>query len=182
MHVLPTIQRPARVLLATTCLLAVVVGGLVRASTPERTLTHAASSADQLIDKLLGALAKKDPDALRRLRVTEAEYREILLPGNVPEGQPLRAPSKELADLAWGLIETKSPYYEALLLKKFGGLTLRVEEIGFEDGVMRYANHVLHRQLRLKLTDTASGSHLELDTGSIVEIAGRYKFASFIAD
>ena len=154
----------------------------MRASTPERTLAHAESSADDLIHKLLEALAKKDPDALRRLRVTEAEYREILLPGNVPEGQPLHPPSKELADLAWGLIATKSPYYEAVMLKNLGGLELEVESVDFEDGVKRYANHVLHRHLRLRLKDAATGSHLELQTGSIVEIAGRYKFASFIAD
>ena len=89
---------------------------------------------------------------------------------------------QELADLAWGLIETKSPYYEAVMLRKFGGLDLNVESVDFEDGVKRYGNHVLHRQLRLRLKDAATGSHLELETGSIVEIAGRYKFASFIAD
>jgi hypothetical protein len=183
MNHLPT-KRSTTILLVTgvLCCAAMVTSELVRATTAQHALSHAESSADRLIHKLLDALAKRDPDALRRLRVTEAEYREILLPGNVPEGQPLRPPSKELADLAWGLIETKSPYHEAVMLKKFGGLDLEVESVGFEDGVKRYANHVLHQQLRLRLKDVATGAHVELETGSIVEMSGRYKFASFIAD
>ena len=68
---------------------------------PLRTLENAEPSAEQLIDQFLGALARKDPDALRRLRVTETEYREILMPTSVPVGEPLRRPTKEFADLAW---------------------------------------------------------------------------------
>ena len=90
---------------------------------PLRALDDAEPSAEQLIDRFLGALAHRDPGALRRLRVTETEYREILMPTSVPEGQPLRRPSKEFADLAWGLIDEKSRYYEQSLLSQYGGET-----------------------------------------------------------
>lgn len=161
------------------------VGCLNRAldgATPRRELANAQPSAEELIEQMLGALATKDPDALRSLRVTEAEYREILMAGNVPEGQPLRPPSKELADFAWGMLDEKSRYYEASLLQEYGGRDLAPKAVDYEDGVERFANHTLHRQLRLKLEDKATGAEVELDTGSIVEVAGHYKFASFVKD
>jgi hypothetical protein len=149
---------------------------------PAATLTNADSSAEALIDRFLDALAAKDPDALRTLRVTEAEYREILMPGNVPPGTAPRRPSRALGDLAWGLVDTKSRYYEQALLTEFGGRRLRRKAVGYEDGEAHMANHTVHKQLRVKVEDEAIGTEEILETGSIVEVAGRFKFASFIRD
>ena len=149
---------------------------------PLRALENAEPSAEQLIDQFLGALARKDPDALHRLRVNETEYREILMPTSVPEGQPLRRPSKEFADLAWGLIDQKSRYYEQSLLIQYGGLQLRLKDVSYDKGEQRFAGYTARRQLRLRLEDESTGAELELGTGSIVEIAGGYKFVSFIRD
>ena len=143
-------------------------------------LTNAEPSAAQLIDRFLEALASKDPDALHRLRVTEAEYREILMPGAVPEGQPPRRSSKEFADFSWGLVDTKSRYYEQSLLYEYGGRQLRLKAAAYERGEKHFANHDVHEQLRLELEDGTSGAPVTLATGSIVEVAGRYKFASYI--
>lgn len=151
-------------------------GGTVRA------LADAEPSADQLVDRFLGALAGKDPDALHRLRVTEAEYREIVMPGTVPEGQPLKRPSKEFADFAWGLIDTKSRYYEQSLLQEYGGRRLRLKATAYEKGEKRFAGYTAREQLRLTLEDETSGTEVRLATGSIVGVAGRYKFASFVRD
>lgn len=153
--------------------------------TPEptvRKLEDASPSAEQLIDRFLVALERKDPDALRRLRVTEAEYREILMPGTTPEGQPLKRPTKDFADLAWGLVDTKSRYYERSLLLEYGGRRLRLKATSYDKGEKRFAGYTAHQQLRLTLEDETSGAELALGTGSIVEVAGRYKFASFIRD
>lgn len=150
--------------------------------TSEATLMNAEPSAEQLVDRFLGALAVKDPDALRKLRASEAEYRDILMPGTVPPGQPLRQPSKELGDLAWGLVDTKSRYYELSLLAEYGGRRLRRKAVSYEDGEERMANHTVHKQLRVKVEDEATGTEATVETGSIVEVAGRYKFASFIRD
>jgi hypothetical protein len=145
-------------------------------------LANAEPSAEQLIDKFLGALARKDPSALRNLRVTEAEYRDVLMAGMVPEGQPLKPPSKELGDFAWGLVDTKSRYYEQSLLAEYGGKPLRRKAVAYEDGEKRFANHTVRGQLRLILENEAGGGEVELGTGSIVEVGGRYKFASFVRD
>jgi hypothetical protein len=149
---------------------------------PLRALESSEPSAEQLIDRFLGALVHKDPDALRRLRVTETEYREILMPTSVPEGQPLRRPSKAFADLAWGLIDEKSRYYEQSLLTQYGGLQLRLKDVSYDKGEQRFAGYTARRQLRLRLTDDSTGAEFELATGSIVEVAGTYKFVSYIRD
>jgi hypothetical protein len=147
------------------------------------TLVNGAPSAATLIDRFLAALAAKDPDALHRLRVTEAEYREILMPGTVPVGQPLKPPpSKELANFAWGTLDEKSAYYEQFLLSQYGGKHLRLQSSAYDKGEQRFANHTAYRQLRLTLVDEATGAEVLLGTGSIVEVAGAYKFASFIRD
>src|SRR5688572_4163033 len=86
-----------------------------RASVQPAELTNAFSSPDGLIDAFLRALERDDPDALRRLRITEAEYREIILPGSVREGQPLRRYPKEAADFAWSHLDTRSAYHELAL-------------------------------------------------------------------
>ena len=153
-----------------------------RPERPARELANAEPSAEELIDRFLDALARKDPDALHRLRATEAEYREILMPGTVPEGQPLKRPTKEFADLAWGLIDTKSRYYEQSLLLEYGGRQFRLKATSYDKGEKRFASYTAHQQVRLRLEDETSGAELMLGTGTIVEVAGRYKFMSFIKD
>jgi hypothetical protein len=146
------------------------------------TLEQAASSEDALIADMLQALAARDPDALRRLRLTKSEYETIILPGSVPEGQPFRTYPPEVADVAWGLLDTRSRYYEAILLGDFGGKALALETFAFEGGEQRYGNHVAHKRLRLTARDLADGSTVQLATGSVVEIGGQWKFMSFIDD
>jgi len=163
-------------------LFAACVGTTPDAPTPRSGLVDAAPSATALVDRLLAALAAKDPDALRRLRVTEAEYREILLPGSVPEGQPLRRPSQAFGDFAWGRLDTKSNYYEQYLLAQYGGRPLTLKTVAYEKGEGRFANYTVHRQLRLALEDETTGAEVQLATGSIVEVAGAFKFASYVKD
>jgi len=145
-------------------------------------MSHAFESTDSLIAEFLRALEKDDADALRRLRVTEAEYREILLPGSVREGQPLRHYTKEVADFAWGNLDTRSRYHELALLQGYRGRHFAVKAVDYDKGVGRYANHTAYRQLRLTLDEPNAGKEVRLGTGSIVEIDGRYKFISFIND
>jgi hypothetical protein len=177
-------RKRTSTLLALGCAAAVAayLGDAFGGPAPPARLTNAAASEEELIDRFLGVLERKDPGALRSLRVTEAEYREILMPGGVPEGRPLKRPSKALGDLAWGLVDTKSQYYERALLAEFGGRTLERTAVTYEKGEERLANHTVRKQLRLQLRDEATGKEVVLGTGSIVEVGGRYKFASYIRD
>lgn len=153
-----------------------------RTSVSAATLSRAFASADALTHEFLRALERDDPDALRRLRVTETEYREIILPGSVHEGQPLRHYGKAVADYAWSNLDTRSRYHEQALLQSYHGRHLTVKAVEYEKGVGRYANHTAYRQLRLTLAESKTGQRVRLGTGSIVEIGGRFKFISFIND
>ena len=144
-------------------------------------LENAAPSKDTLIDRLLRALEANDPDALHRLAVTESEYRTIFLPGNVPPGKPLKKMRPDAADFAWGLLATKSFYYEKGLLQQFGGKKLTAVSEHYDKGEKEYATYRAYKQLRLAVrTDT--GALQEIATGSIVEVDGQWKFMSFIRD
>ena len=153
-----------------------------RTSVQPATLSHAFASSDALIHQFLRALEKDDPDALRRLRVTETEYREIILPGGVREGQPTRHYRKDIADYAWSSLDTRSWYHEKQLLYGYRGRHFTVKAVEYDKGIGRYANHIAYRQLRLTLEEPKTGKEVRLGTGSIVEIGGRFKFISFIND
>ena len=118
-------KTSATVTMAAGAILVAVVlltGDATRApaSAPPR-LSDGYESADALIAELLRALEKDDADALRRLRATEAEYREIFLPGSVREGQSMRRYPGAVADFAWGNLDLKSRYNELALLQGYRG-------------------------------------------------------------
>ena len=140
-----------------------------------------APSTDALIDRFLEALREKDRDALRRLRVSESEYREIIMPGHVPVGQPFRTYTEEMSKYAWDTLNTKSGYWEIALVDRFGGRAYDVKSVTFIEGVDEFATYTAHRQLRLKLQE-GDGAEVELATGSIAEIDGQFKFVSYIRD
>lgn len=156
-------------------------GGVVAAEPGGAKLDGWATSREELITRFLEALRQKDGAALERLRVNEEEYVEIILPGSVPEGQPLRTWPREVSAYFFRDLDTKSRYSQQQLLANFGGHRVRIENVEYEGGVKRYANHVAHRQLRLTLKNE-SGEEAVLETGSIAEIEGRFKFISFVAD
>jgi hypothetical protein len=152
-------------------------------------LSHAASSPEDLVDRVLEALEHNDVHALRELRVTEEEYREIVIPGNVPVGQAPKAARPEVADLAWKTLNTKSLYYERYLIGELGGRRYqRAGEISFEKGSKQYASFRTLRQLRAPLSlestdgESAGKDEATLEMGSVLELAGQYKFISFIRD
>jgi hypothetical protein len=145
--------------------------------------SSASSSQEELVRQLLKALRAKDESALRRLRVSESEYREIILPGHVEPGKPLKRLTKEWADYAWESLDVKSHYYERFLLASFGGRTLELEKINYGEGEkeLTYATYIAYPQARVALVDDA-GKKVELETGSIAEVGGKYKFISFVRD
>jgi hypothetical protein len=144
-------------------------------------LVNAAPSEEELIERFLQAVADNDRAALGQLRLTEAEYREIILPGNVDPGQPFRMYPEEVSKYAWQNLNTRSLYHEDSLLVSYGGRTLSVKAVEYENGSKTYASYKARKRLRLSLVD-ADGSEVQLATGSIAEIDGQFKFISFIRD
>ncbi len=156
-------------------------GGSGAVASVAGTFEGGARSERELIDDFLKALETKDEHALRRLRVTEAEYRDIIIPGNVDPGQPPRVMAANWTDYAWLNLNDRSTVHEQRLLAEDGGRPLTLESVRFEGGQRQYAGYTAHKQLRLKVRD-ASGTEREVRTGSIAEVAGKFKFISFIRD
>jgi hypothetical protein len=140
-----------------------------------------AASIGELLSKFLAALAAQDRDALQRLRFTEDEYREVILPGSTEVGKPFKQVTPRTSDLAWELLNTKNVYSEQFLLTSFGGHGFTVVSMKFAKGEQAYAGYHAYKQLRLAV-QADDGREIEIRTGSIGEVDGQYKFISYIRD
>ncbi len=161
--------------------LLLVSPALAKANAPTPSLTGGTKTKEELVSRLVDALAHQDRDKLRALRVNQEEYIDIILRGSVPPGQPLRNWPPDVSGYFFRDLDTKSRYAEQHLLELFGGHDMKVESFEFAKGTTQFANHVAYRQLRVKVKDPA-GQDVELATGSIAEVNGRYKFISFLAN
>ena len=144
-------------------------------------LVNAAPSIDDLVGRFLEALRARDRKALHALRVTKDEYVDLILPGSVPQGAPLRDWPAQVNDYYWSVLHTKSTYYEADIVAGLGGHHYTVEGVAYRKGTQTYATYTAHKQLALTVRDE-DGNEREIRTGSIAEVNGRYKFISFIRD
>ena len=172
-----------KAILLTGLLVAGALLGSAQASlgATERALRGGATSVEELVNRFLDALGKKDGKALRALRVDRDEYVELILRGNVPVGAPLRDWPKEMNEYWWGVLHTKSVYSEANILAGFGGHHYRLKHFDFTKGSRQYATYTAYKQVQVTVEDEA-GTEKDIRTGSIAEVNGRYKFISFIRD
>jgi hypothetical protein len=154
-------------------------GAAVEAKAPAPQLTDGAPSIDVLLDRFLHALSTHDGDALRRLRVTEAEYRNIILPGSADAGDPLRVYADRDSEFWWSTLNTKSAYSESNLLQQFTAPSYKIKDVKYRKGIKSYASYKAYKQLDLTVEGDQDDPH-ELRTGSIAEIDGQYKFISFV--
>src|SRR5262249_27818032 len=151
-----------------------------RAASPG--LQHGQRSIDALITRFLDALQQKNWKALRRMRITESEYKQVILPGSVPPGQPLKTYRSDVSDYFWRVMNTKSAFTEQYLIATLGGGgPVEVKQMEYKKGRQDFARYTAYRQLRL-LVVSPTGREGEIRTGSIAEVDGRFKFISFIRD
>jgi len=173
---------------------AAIVTGVLLAGMPTRSgegaisrdprsgrVSRGAPSLEALVDQMLRALANKDAEALRRLRVSKKEYLDVILRGHVEPGEPPRELSAVWRQYAWDYLNDRSTLHEQRLLADYGGRKLTVRKMEFERGQKSYAGYRAYRQLRLTVADP-DGAERELRTGSIAQIGQTYKFISFIRD
>jgi hypothetical protein len=137
-----------------------------------------AGSVPELIDHFLLALREKDRAALQGLRITENEYRDIILPGSVQPGEPPRRMTADWVTFLWGSLNVKSGYKERDLLTALGGRKLALRDVSFARGERKYAGYRAYSQLDLKLA-ADDGAEQTLELGSIAEVGGRLKFIGY---
>ncbi len=143
-------------------------------------LSNASPSVEHLLGRLLDALAKKDAQALHRLRVTKQEYRDFVVPGNVEPGQPPRNAPAESIDFHWGMLNTLSGYTGQVLLNNYGGHTYKLGPLPTWEK-KRYAWFEAYEFPPLPVQDE-DGRAIDLRVGSIIEVDGQYKFVGFRGD
>jgi|SoiMethySBSTD1v2_1073268.scaffolds.fasta_scaffold272696_2 hypothetical protein len=144
-------------------------------------LRDGARSVDDLMQDLVLAIRENDEGALRRLRVNEEEYRNVILPGSVAPNEAPREYAPKFETYLWGSLDQKNRHSERNLLGVYGGRSLTVENTLFKRGVRVYRGYTAHSQLDLKLRDD-KGAEVTFEMGSVAEVGDRYKFISFIRD
>lgn len=140
--------------------------------------TGGASSPDALVAELLAALAAKDNERMHTLRVTRDEYNLIIAPGTVEAGRPPRELNDETLGFFWLLLDTRSRQFGDLLMKRYGGQRFAVDALRFSDPKRTYDWYSAQGEVRLDAKDE-KGTPIEIRTGWIAEVDGRYKFISF---
>ena len=179
----------ATILLALTVQLARTEPDIAKATTApvtlarpaKYTLVDAAPSIEVLLQRVVDALAANDATALRRLRVTETEYREFIIPGSAKVGVPPQVLGAEDGDFYWQMLNTKSAYREAAVLKGFGGRRWTLKEVEYAKGHKQYAWFDAYATTVLTLVDE-HGKEDELVLGSIAHVDGQYKFVGLNGD
>ncbi len=148
---------------------------------PAQELTDGRPTVDALIADFVAAISANDKAALNRLRLNEAEYRSILVPGTVKPGAPPRVVSQQSSVFFWQLLDEKSRIYADQLLRDFGGRPYRHWELKFTGPPQQFAWYSTVGEVRLELQGEDDKTwHLE--TGSIAEVGDRFKFIGFNYD
>lgn len=159
-----------------------VTAGAATATAPQPSakpqLVDGAPSVDALLDRFLAALATRDESAMHRLRVTEQEYRGIIIPGMVKEGEPPRPVVAGPAEFFWRMLNQKSEDTGREIMLEFGGHRYTRANVIYTKGVRKFSWYTAIGEIRLHLKDE-SGDEKILKTGSIAEVHGRYKFIGF---
>lgn len=178
MHKLPITAAAIALMLATPAVKHADVKGAKSAQPAKPTLSNAARSIDALLDQFLRALSQGDEQALQRLRVSEHEYRDIIIPGTVKPGEAPRNVAPEPSAWFWSMLNQKSEDVSRALIKTYAGHTYKRKALSFTKGTRQFAWYTAHGDVRLVL-ESESGETRELGTGAIAEIDGRYKFIGF---
>lgn len=155
------------------------VGPRGATSAQEVLLADASPSVEALVDRFLGALSAGDREALSAMRVSEAEYRGVIMPGSVAPGESPQRLDEAASRYWWQDLDARSVHSSNDLLRRYAGRPLRRVDFRFDKGTRRFANHVAHRRLVVVARDER-GEEFEIRTGSIVDVEGRFKFVSFV--
>jgi hypothetical protein len=140
--------------------------------------TGGAASLDALIDQFLAAVKAGDLEALHRLRVSAAEYGSIIVPGEVPKGQPPRQTFAKVNDVFYGMLDSRSRYAAQNIVDRFKGRDFVRHELALSKGTREWAWYTGRGEVRLTLVD-AGGEKELLKTGWTAEVGGRFKFIGF---
>ena len=156
--------------------LALILVATVACSAPPLANSH--DSADSLVRDVLEAYASRDDARLRRLALTEEEFRRYVWPS-----LPAARPERNLPfDYVWGDLQQKSDNRLRANLSAHGGRSYQLRGVTFSGGTTEYGGFLVHRDALLVVQDGA-GADLEVRLfGSAIEMNGAWKVFSFNTD
>lgn len=181
-------QRNRTIALTCLALVAVTIASLGAATEPTGdakpkgfAFQDAAPSVAVLLERFLEAIERKDGRALTKLRVTEKEYRDFIMPGSAKQGLPPQFMAERDSKFFWDLLNTKSVHATEALLMHHGGKAYRLKDVRFAKGRTQYLWYEAYRAPELTLEDDA-GRTVTLAVGAIADVNGSYKFVGMNED
>jgi hypothetical protein len=141
-------------------------------------LTFTFDSPERLAEAALERYARGDLDGLRRMALTEEEFRQVVWP-ELPASRPER---NTPIDFVWGMLRQKSESSLRRLMSAHAGRRYQLLGLEFREGATPYDGFVVHREAVLRLRDE-DGHERELALfGSVLQRGRGYKLFSFVAD
>ena len=134
-----------------------------------------AASRDALVRRFVDAVERRDTAALAELLLTKSEFAYLYYPSN-PEAQP---PYDLSPGLMWFLLEGRSTRGLTRLLEQRGGRPLGITGYSCPNDAMRQGEIRVWAAYSVRTGNGHRGTVEEWLFGPIVELAGRYKFASY---
>lgn len=131
-----------------------------------------------LAQAVLDGLAAADREALRRLAMSEQEFRDHVWPD-----LPASRPERNLPfSYVWTDLAQKSDQHLAQTLATLGGQRLVAVSVDFEGGTTRYRTAAVHRDSAV-LVRLPDGSERRVRVfGSMLEQGGHFKVFSYVVD
>jgi hypothetical protein len=145
------------------------------AQAEHRPLAAAASSPEELVRRLLDAIADNDLNAVLGMALTLDEFQTYVYP-ELPASDPVRNTS---AEFLWTQTDLHGRGKLSSVMAGLGGQRLELEEVEFTGGVEEYPTLRIHRDSRLRLRDENGEVRVLRLFGSVLELDGQFKIFSF---
>ena len=156
--------------------LCLALGVLTTAGCEQRNtrLTNTSASPEEVCQKTLGALERKDTLGLLQLRLTKFEHDSLLVPQ-----MPLPPPGVERdMGMAWYMLDQRSIKGIRRALEDYGGQRFSLIRVRFAKPDERFGNLVVHRGTQVTVRDSTDSEIVLPIFGSILEDGGRFKLVS----
>jgi hypothetical protein len=162
-----------RAILAAGCL--AVLAACTPAPPP---LEPTFDSPEAVARAVLDGFAAGDREGLRRLAVSEQEFRQRVWP-ELPSARPER---NLPFSYVWGDLKQKSDASLASLFARHRGRRFELLSVRFDEPTTRYTTYAVHRQSVFSVRQGEGLAEEIRLCGSMIEQDGRWKVFSYVVD
>jgi hypothetical protein len=152
--------------------------GVAAGACRQHALVHGLDSPEAVARAVITALAAHDVEALRKLALTEDEFRGVVWP-RLPASRPER---NVPWDYAWNDLHAKSSAQLQARVRGWKDRGFDVVRVAFEGETSEYDTFRVRRKSVLTLRDRDGQETRGRLFGSVIEQDGRYKVFSYVVD